>query len=72
MFGSDILVCPKVFQKFIMPNEVVQKKVKDEVILEMKNNGKLPIYEVKPILPENYYEWSSKLLLEPGQYQFFL
>lgn len=72
MFGADILVCPKVVQKFINPDEVVLKKVQRKVVMEVKNEGDLPIYEVLPMFPESYYDWNTKMIREPGQYQLFL
>jgi hypothetical protein len=38
MFGSNILACPKVFQKFIKPNETVVKQSED-LHMEAKNEG---------------------------------
>lgn len=60
MFGSDILVCPKVIQKFILPQETVQKTAFRKVVMEVKNENEVPIYEISPMFPEVYYDWNTK------------
>ena len=72
MFGPSMMVAPKVFSKFIMPNESVRETLFKKVLKEIHNNYTTPVYEIQPIFPTQYYSWSTKSLIEPGQYQFFL
>jgi alpha-glucosidase (family GH31 glycosyl hydrolase) len=39
--------------------------------MEVKNEKDTPIYEITPVLPEPYYEWHSKQIMQPGQHQLF-
>ena len=67
MFGSQILVSPKVNQKFLLENETIYL---DENTI---TNEKLsPIYEINPILPGKFYDWNTKVLKQEGQYQIFM
>lgn len=63
MFGSSILVSPKVNQKFILVNETIQ--LGEDTVT---NNKQTPVYEVNPILPETYYDWNTKRQLDVGKY----
>jgi len=71
MFGADILVSPKLTQKFILPNESVQMIFDDKVVMEITNESETPRYEVQLFIPGLYYEWTSKKIRGPGQYQLF-
>jgi alpha-glucosidase (family GH31 glycosyl hydrolase) len=67
MFGSQILVSPKVNLKFILVDEVIILGSE-----EFQNTKSTPVYEVDPILPEKYYDWNTKVLIPAGQHQLFL
>jgi alpha-glucosidase (family GH31 glycosyl hydrolase) len=43
----------------------------DKVVMEVRNESDSPKYEVQPILSGFYYEWTSKKIRQPGQYQLF-
>jgi hypothetical protein len=55
MFGSQILVSPKVNQKFLLVEEEVTFGDKS-----IKNDRSTPIYEIDPVFPETYFDWNSK------------
>ena len=58
MFGSQILVSPKVNQKFLL--------VEEEITLgdfSIKNDKTTPIYEIDPVFPEIYFDWNSKQII---------
>jgi len=38
----------------------------------ISNNKSTPVYEVNPILPERFYDWNTKLLIDEGQHQLFM
>lgn len=63
MWGSSILVCPKIEQKFVMPNE----SISDHFI----NRESDPIYEINPVIFDLSYNWNSKETMK-GSYQLFL
>ena len=63
MFGSQILVSPKVNLKFVVPDELIMLGPE-----EFQNTKRTPVYEIEPILPEIYYDWTSKQIIPPGQH----
>ena len=63
MWGSSILVCPKIQQKFVMPNE----NISDLFI----NRESSPMYEINPVIFDLSYNWNTKEAMK-GSYQLFL
>ena len=61
MFGGDILVSPKVNQKFIHVDEVILLGSE-----EFHNTKVTTVYEIDPIFPEIYYDWTTKKIIKEG------
>lgn len=47
------------------------KIVNGELIKRVHNNLTVPLYEIDPVLPDYFYNYNTKEILPPGQYQFF-
>ena len=62
MYGGDILVCPKITQKFLMPNQTVRAET-SSFVYEFTNSHSEPLYEVLPQLPDYFFDWNTKKLL---------
>jgi alpha-glucosidase (family GH31 glycosyl hydrolase) len=51
MYGSQLLVCPKLAQKFIKPNETISLRSGRKIIKQYTNTQTTPVYEIQPVLP---------------------
>ena len=49
----------------------VTKVVDGEIVKRVHNNLTVPLYEIDPILPDYFYNYNTKEILPPGEYQFF-
>jgi hypothetical protein len=56
MWGRNIHVCPKIHQKFVMPQESISE--------HFVNRDTSPIYEINPTILDLYYNWNTKEIMK--------